>query len=715
MGAGAITLARREVFTNSLAAGEIAPEFLSRTDMSARQEAAKTLTNVQVLAGGGIRRRPGTRDLVGLAGDARLEAIGIDSSAQIIVFLAGGVRFLNLDSSLVQAITGAPWIVTDLHTMQVAIEDDHIVVTSQNFPPQVLTLAGAVWSLAAFTFSSDLNGGLLQPYYRFPGYTGVAIQPSAYSGAVTIASSAPLFTAAHVGSRFRYTGIEMLVTAYTSPTLVSATVQGKLYPTITTTVADTSIFIPGQEVSGLDSSIKGVVVSITSGTKVVIQLTGGYTFFNWTSSTVSEKIVSPTGVTPQTTLNSVDTGSPAATLQWDEQLLSAARGYPGSCGLHRQRLLYGNFPAPAKNVICASAIGDITDYDVGTGLDTDAIVELIDRDAGIGVRHFGSTEQLLFFTQSGSRYVPEQVGAPLSPTNFDLLKIGPESAALPVPLLVSEGMLFVEERSGRVLGAIPTGNVRRSWQIADLSELAFHLCGNPVEIELLAAQSGSDRKVFLVRDDGVLAVMAYRRSANMSAWMTWRTLGQWRSVVSANGSLYMVAMRTINGVATYRLEVLDSTIYGDGIVSIPTLATTVPQYANQTVSVWDGTSYLGDFPMDGTGALVGVSDTHTAVQVGFDSQVTAELVPPIDGTDGLRHKLRIVRVEAESINSGPFTVNGFDPSGYTNSVGVGGALVLKSGTRRFRTLGRSRTQTALIFQAHAGPLEIRSVTMEVTS
>lgn len=708
-------MARREVFTNSFATGEIAPEFLSRADMAARNEAAKQLTNVQVLAGGGLRRRPGTRDLVGLAGDGRLETIGIDTSAQLVVFLAGGVRFLNLDSSLVQAITGAPWLVTDLHVMQIAIEDDTIVVTSQNFPPQVLLLTNGVWALSAFVFANDLNGGLLQPYYRFPGYNGVAIQPGAYSGVVGVTSSSALFVPAHVGSRFRYTGIEMLITAYTSPTAVTATILGTLYPTITTTVASTAIFIPGQEVSGLDSSIKGVVVSITSATKVVIQLTGGYTFFNWTSSTVSEKIVSPTGVTAQTTLNSVDTGSPAPTLQWDEQLISAARGDPGSCGIHRQRLLFGNFPAPAKNVFCASATGDITDFDVGTGLDTDAIVELIDRDAGIGVRHFGSTEQLLFFTQSGSRYVPEQVGAPLSPTNVDLLKIGPEAAAQPVPLLVSEGMLFVEERSGRVLAAIPTGNVRRSWNIADLSELAFHLCGTPVEIELLAAQTGSDRKVFLVRDDGILAVMSYRRNETTSAWMTWQTLGQWRSVVAANGSLYMVVARTINGVLKYRLEVMDTTIYGDGIVSIPTLLTTVPQYANQTVSVWDGPAYVGDYLMDGTGALVGVSDTHTAVQVGFDSQVTAELVPPIDGSDGLRKKLRIVRVEAEAINSSPFTVNGFDPSGYTNSVGVGGPMVLKSGTRRFRTLGRSRTQTALIFQAHAGPLEIRSVTMEVTS
>ncbi len=707
-------MARREVFTNSVSSGEIAPEYLSRADISSRSEAAKQLTNVQVLSGGGLRRRGGTRDLLGLTGDARLMSIGVGASAQIIVFLAGKVQFRDQTGALIQEVTGAPWLVTDLRTMQVAIDAGQMVVSSINFASQVLTLTAGVWAIAAYTFASGSGGVIRQPYYRFPGYSGVTLAPSAYTGSVSLVASSPLFTAAHVGTRFRYTGVELQITAFTNSTHVTATVIGSLYPTITATVANSAIFLIGQEVSGLDSNTKGVVVAVPSSTTVTVQLTGGYSYFDWTSSTVSEKIVSPTGVTTQGAAASVLVGTPAASVQWDEQLISPARGYPGSCGLHRTRLLYGNFPA-AKNMFVATAIGDITDADVGTGLDTDAIVELIGRDGDVGIRHFGSTEQLLVFTQTGSQYVPEQVGAPLSPTNFDLLKIGPEAAALPVPILVAEGMLFIEDRSGRLMGSIPTGNVRRSWQIADLSELAFHLMGTPVEMTLLAAKTNTDRKVVVVRDDGVVVVMAYRRSETISAWTKWQTVGAWRSACAVNGLLFMVSLRTINGIPTYRLEVQDDTLYGDGVVSIPTLATAVPQYANQTVSVWDGVAYIGDFAMDPSGVLIGVSDTHTAVQVGFDSQITVELVPPIDGADGLRHKMRICRVDVEAISSGPMQVNGYDQSGFVNKVGVGGAVTLQSGVRRFRTLGRKHTATATITQAHGGPFEVRSATMEVTS
>lgn len=707
-------MARREVFINSLSAGEIAPEYLSRTDMASRTEAAKTMVNVSVLAGGGARRRGGTRDLVDLGADARIMTTGIGTNSRLIAFTQGQVAFLNLDGSTIQTVGSAPWLLADLHTMQVAVESDRIVVTCNSFAPQILTKTAGVWSLAAFTFAAGVGGTLLQPYYRFPGYTGVSLSPSGYTGSVALVASSALFAAGHVGARFRYGGIEMLVTAFTNSTHVTATVIGNLYPTITATVANSSIFIVGQEVSGLDSNTKGIVAAVPDATHVTVQLTHGYSYFDWTSSTISEKIVSPTGVTTQGAAAPVLVSTPAPDLTWDEQLLSSVRGWPNACRLHRTRLLLGDFPSEAR-LVAGSAIGDITNFDVGTGLDTDAIVELIGTDKDIGIRHFGSTEQLLFFTQSGSQYVPEQIGAPLSPTNFDLLKIGPEAAGTPVPILVSEGMLFVEDRSGRVLGAIPTGNVRRSWQIADLSELAFHLVGTPVEIGLVGALTGSDRKVVLVKSDGTLAVMCYRRSETVSAWQRWQTVGNWRSAVYAGGALYFVAQRVVNGVTTYRLEVQDSTVYGDGMVSIPTLTTPMPHFASSTVSVWSGTSYIGDFAVNNAGLLVGVSDSYSAVQCGYDTQVTVELVPPIDSTVGLRSKVRICRVDVEAVASGAFRVNGYDPSGFLNGAGVGGAVSLQSGVRRFRTLGRSQTATASITQEHAAPFEMRSVTMEVTS
>jgi len=706
-------VARRYVFRNSLAAGEIAPEYLMRTDAQARNEAAKTATNVKLLQGGGFRRRPGTRDLASLGADARIEALGVGSDdAQILVFMAGKFQVRTQAGALVQEVTGAPWTVDDLRTMQMTIEDERIVVVSRSFEPQVLTY-GASWSLSDYVYADGLNGSTKAPFWRYAD-RGVTLSVSGYTGSVSLVTSEAFFVAAHVGSKVRYAGVEITITAYTDSTHATGTVVGTLYPTVSVTVASSAGFIVGQVVQGDDSQISGVVSAVPDSTHIEVALESGYTAFDWTSSTVSEKIVGPTAKTTQGASAPSAVSTPAATVNWDELMISAARGYPGACALHRNRLLLGDFPQ-AKNAFVASTVGDITDFDVGTGLDSDAIIERIGRDNSLGIRHFGSTEQLLIFTELGPFYIPEQVGAPLSPTNLELLKIGPEYAGTPVPILVSEGMLFCEEGSGRLMTAIPTGNVRRSWEVADLAELSFHMMGTPVEIELSAATTESDRLVTLLRDDGQMAALAFRRSATFSAWVRWTTTGAWRSMVNCGGRLFAVARRTIAGSTTYRLEVFDPDALADGMVTLATPSTAATQYANQTVSLYSDNAYVGDFAMNGSGVLVDVPDSYTGqVEIGRSFEIDMELVPPIDPEVGLNRKVRVCRVDLDVIDSSPCRVNGYTATGYTGGT-VGGDVALTTAVRRYRTLGRSRTQTVSISQDCAGPLEVRSITMEVTS
>lgn len=702
-------MARRWNFTNDLSVGEIAPEFLMRSDAVVRNRAAKQARNVRLLPGGGFERRWGTLDLSALPGDARLEVIGYGpDDAKILAFSEGVFQYFGLDGTLIDTVNTCPWTEDDLRTMQVAVEFDRVVVTSHSFFPQILTRSGSTWTIQAFAFAAGLAGSILQPYYRFAD-RDVSIAPSGYSGAITVTASASEFLPAHVGARIRYTGIEMLVTGYTSPTIVSATVVGDLYPTVNVTVASSTGFLVGQVVSGLTSQIQGVVSAVPGGATVTVQLTDGYTYFDAT-----EKLSGPTSTSTisAVTLN----GTPAATLDWDEPLISDARGYPGACALHRTRLLLSDFPN-AANVLAASAVGDITDFNVGTGADSDAIVERIGRDSTLRIKHFGSAEQLLIFTEAGPYYVPEQVGAPLSPSNLEILRIGPEVAGTPSPILVSEGMVFSEQDSGRTMIAIPTGNVRRSWDTTDLSELAFHLAGTPVELEIQPATSESDRLVHSLRDDGAISSVAYRRSDDTPGWAMWTTTGAWRSIVVANGTLYLVARRTINGVETYRLEKMNDGTWGDGTVRIATPTTAVPGYAGETVAVWSGTAKVGEFELDGAGLPLdpdGLLTGLTDLDVGFDFTWTVELVPPIDGEYGAARKLRICRAYFDVLATVPFSANGFIPGGFA-APSVGGAIAPFTGRVQCALMGHSFDATLTISQASGGPSEVRSITMEVTS
>lgn len=699
-------LARSFPFITSMAAGEIAEEFIMRTDLQVRNEASKRFRNALLKAGGGFRRRWGTVDIAGLAGLSRIETYGVGrDDAQIIVFGDDLFEVRDLDGTIVQTLTAdVPWVEADLFSMQVAIEDGKIVVTSRSFFPQQMTLTAGIWSIGPLDFADGLNGSILQPYWRY-AERGVSLTPSAFSGTVDLVTSADFFVPAHVGSRVRYTGVEIEITAVTDAQNADGTVIGSLYPTLVVTVGSTAGFLIGQVVSGEDSQIRGVVSAVGGGTTLTVQLIDGYTYFDATEALI--------GPTAKSTISAVTlAGAPAATVDWDEALISEARGYPGACALHRNRLLVGDFPQ-AQSVMAASATGDIGDFNTGSGLETDAIVERVGRESSLGLRHFGSTEQLLLFTEGGPYYVPEQVAAPLSPTNFELLRIGPEAVGDPTPVLVSEGMMFAERDSGRLMIALPTGNVRRSWDIADLSELAYHLMGAPVEADLVPAGTESDRIVPVLRDDGQIAALTYRRAQTFSAWGLWTTAGAWRSILNVAGDLYAVAERVIAGETVFRLERYDTGAWADGMVSLASLDTPVPVYAGHTVGVWDGDNKIGEYPVDEAGLLVGVDDSYGAVQVGLDFTVTVEGVPPVDSERGLRPNYKITRADVDCVNSTAFKGNGLNPSGWGGGV-IGGSAGPSTGVRRFRPLGRGKYPTFTIVQDVGGPLDVRSITLEVT-
>lgn len=677
-----------------------------RTDLQVRNEALLKGRNIMLKAGGGVMRRWGTRDLAALTARTRMETYGVGiDDAKLMAFSAGRFEVFDLDGVSEQAITSdVPWTADDLQTMQVAVEDGQVVVASNSFEPRLLTLSGGTWSIDTLSFAAGLNGAMLQPYWRFAAL-GVSLTPGGYSGSISLLTSAAFFTADHVGARIRYTGIEIEITAVADGTNATGTVIGTLYPTLTVTVASSSGFIIGQEVQGEDTQVLGVVSGVPGGTTVTVQLVDGYGYFDTT-----EKLIGPTAASQISAVTLA--GSPAATTDWDEALISTARGWPGACAIHRNRLLLGDFPA-AQNVMAASATGDITDFGTGSGLETDAIIERVGRESSIGLRHFASNEQLLLMTESGVSYVPEQVAAPLSPTNFELLPVGPEAASSVQPLLVSEGTMFVEQGSGRAMIALPTGNVRRSWEVGDLSELAYHLMGTPQEMDLFAAGTESDRIVPILRTDGKIVVLTYRRGAQFSAWSLWSTNGYWRSIVSAAGTLYAVAERVIDGATVWRLEKFDPTCWADGMVSLDALDDAVTLYADATVGVWSGVSKLGEFDLNGSGVLQGVDDFYDAVDVGLDFLVEIETMPPADSERGLRPNYKITRVDVDAVDSVGFKLNGRDPSGWAGA--VGGATEAQTGVRRFRPMGRSKYPTVLITQDVGGPLNIRSITMEVTS
>ena len=236
---------------NAFSSGELSEKLVGRTDVKEYFNGCKRLENFIVLPSGGAARRPGSRYLT-------TYRTGADVPSRLIPF-----KFSNKESYIVvftldSAVGGTP-IISILDTdgsgligslaltttfMSQAEKEDvdgwnyaqsgdalFLVHRSGNANVHVLKRTGVdTFSLALYAnafYDTALRKALTVPYLDLNA-TSMTINPT--SGGTELTASSAFFSAGHVGAYFRYrqaTGLGnegvSLITAYTSPTVVSAT------------------------------------------------------------------------------------------------------------------------------------------------------------------------------------------------------------------------------------------------------------------------------------------------------------------------------------------------------------------------------------------------------------------------------------------------------------------------------------------------------------
>lgn len=226
--------------------------------------------------------------------------------------------------------------------------------------------------------------------------------------------------------------------------------------------------------------------------------------------------------------------------------------------------------------------------------------------------------------------------------------------------------MFAEAGGKSVLGAFPTGDVRRSWRTADVSLLSAHLINDPVS---MAYVSGSpvdpERYVYSVNTDGTMAVVYYSDSAEIFGWTLWDTTGEFRNVCSYKGECWAVVERLHDETTVYSLEVFDPDRYMDGAVTVDSLQGAATSetiqtpsgvqtaefvhrfagYANATCSLMQGGLYIGEVTLDADGDF-GVLDIEGAIELGFKFECRVKPWPPAPPEDprATRRVRRITRV-----------------------------------------------------------------------
>lgn len=729
--------------------GELSPDYAA-SEVEAKTRSLKKGKNLRILNSYGVTQRPGSRRLATLSGQGiEAELLTSGGEAFIGVIRAAGIDIYSTSGGLLQSIGGAPWSASEAMSLTWLVRADELYVAHHNYWTRKLTYTPStgVWSLGLVVFDAGPGSSVSQPYYRFAA-AGITMQPSALTGAVNVVFSAAVLQAAHVGIRFRYGGSatalkELQITGVTDGLNGTATIIDKLPPTYNVTVADASGYRIGEDVEGADSKAKGVVTNVAGAVVTVLMADFFEGFYN--AAATIEYLVGPHHKS-KITVGGVALTTPAASTVWDEAVFSDVRGYPGDVFEHKGRLGFTDLPN-IRDAILLSAPGFLGDFDVGEGTAADAIFW---RSANGAERilYGVSAKNLIVLTDRRVCYVPESDTVPVAADTFELTEIGPLGATTAFPVLVEDGVIYVEYGGNRIMGAYITGQLGAPWRLVDLSRRGAHLINNPISLAMTGGNPQSpERYVFVLNGDGTLACMFYDLEPARLGWTPWDTAGSFIAMVPIRGVIYAVAKRTIGGATVYLLERHDSTCQLDASTKfsdagsyeslltddgeeyltdagevLTTNYSAVPQLAGQTVKVIRGTQYLGEFTADATGAIVGIDAGDGDFEAGLHFDINAVLWPPEPDKDvsamfGLRRQNRVaVRVKDSCVYTigieGRATVN--TRPAYDQGDDITIAPPLRSELKRFLLTGWEHEPSAQILRPLPQPLTVLSVAEEVT-
>ncbi|NVK19330.1 MAG: hypothetical protein HWE30_11590 [Methylocystaceae bacterium] len=249
--------------------------------------------------------------------------------------------------------------------------------------------------------------------------------------------------------------------------------------------------------------------------------------------------------------NLVDT---SATKDWEEQTFSAVHGWPVAVVFHQDRLVIGG-TRDLPNRLWMSKSSDLFNFDLGEGLDDEAIEFAILSDQVNAIRSLFSSRHLQIFT-SGAEWMVS--GEPLTPETIQLkrqTRVGAPVDRYVPPRNVDGATLFIS-RDGQDLREFLYTDMEQAYQSNDLAMLCKHLMNDPVDQDY-----DSYRRLFyMVMGDGTMGALCVYRAEKISAWSVLETQGAFKNIAVVGQDAYVLVER--NGQTL--IEVFDDSLSTDG-------------------------------------------------------------------------------------------------------------------------------------------------------
>ena len=224
-------------------------------------------------------------------------------------------------------------------------------------------------------------------------------------------------------------------------------------------------------------------------------------------------------------------------LDWYESAFSERRGWPRSVTFHQDRLIFGG-SRDWPSGLWMSQVGRHRNFDAGTGLDDEAIfVSLLSQERQ-QINTLVSSDNLQILTNSGEWAIASK---PLTPTNVDIKQhtfVGSYMTRVLPPQKIEGSTVFIAG-NGRDIRELSLDEIGENYNANDLCAFAKHLMTTPIDV----AYNQDTRQLFVVRDDGKMAVLNQNAALGISAWGTYVTDGIFKSVGVCDGITYTVTQR----------------------------------------------------------------------------------------------------------------------------------------------------------------------------
>lgn len=340
--------------------------------------------------------------------------------------------------------------------------------------------------------------------------------------------------------------------------------------------------------------------------------------------------------------------SSVATGKWEyesgyEPVISGSRGWVRSICFHKGRLTFGGLGSRPQTLLF-SKVGDYYDFDLGTGLDDEAIDITIDDNEVNRIGAVFSGRGLQIFTSGGEFTIRSSLNDALTPNSVasQLAKetsngsgnITPSTAKqTPRPLSVDGATVFTN-LEGTAVHQFIFNETEQTFNAVRLSELSGHLINDPVSMDVRRANSDHPSDyLYVVNSDGTCAVMNSLREQSLLAWTLFDTRSGndlFEDVAVSGNKTYFIVKRTINGSTVRYIEKLNASHKTDASVltdngSAKTSWTGLSHLNGETVKVI-GDDFILDDEAVSSGAITS-SDSVTILEAGLNFSARVKTLP----------------------------------------------------------------------------------------